>query len=150
MNNNVSKYIDRSIEVCWLMAIQDPPMLLYNMKSDHFDSAKYRDYQTRGSYTAYVVWPAIAVSDGGPLLSKGVAEGTNKCVSYGTNKSIIDVTSTARSGNVRTQSKADRPGSEEPRRGPKSTARSALGDNRMGQTSHHGKGLKFLKATDYR
>ena len=71
----VLDYIDKSIEVCWLMAVQDPPMHLYNVKTPQFDSSKFREYQRRGYYTDYVVWPALALHKNGPLLSKGVAQG---------------------------------------------------------------------------
>lgn len=60
------------------MAVQDPPMHLYNTLTKTYDSSKYRDYQTNGPHTAYIVWPAVALYERGPLFSKGVAEGTNE------------------------------------------------------------------------
>ena len=59
------------------MAVQDPPIALDNSKPEKFDSTKYRGYQHNGPYTAYVVWPAITLHKDGPMLSKGVAEGSN-------------------------------------------------------------------------
>lgn len=76
-SRNVINYIRKSIEICWLMVIQDPPMHLYNSAIPRFDFSKFNPYQVRGSYTAYVVWPALALCEGGSLMSKGVAEGTD-------------------------------------------------------------------------
>lgn len=73
----VLEYINKSLEICWLMAVQDPPMYLYNVKTQQFNSAKFRDYQRRGFYTEYIVWPALALYENGPLLSKGVAQGSD-------------------------------------------------------------------------
>ena len=75
-SRDVNTYIRRCIEICWLMVVQDPPMVLDNTKPDQFDTARYRGYQHNGPYTAYIVWPAIRLHNDGPLLSKGVAEGT--------------------------------------------------------------------------
>ena len=77
-NPRLLDYINKSIEICWLMAVQDPPMYLYNVQTPQFDSSKFREYQRRGFNTEYIVWPALALFKNGPLLSKGVAQGCDK------------------------------------------------------------------------
>lgn len=42
-----------------------------------FDKDKFKDYTRRGCFLEYVVWPAILLYKDGPLLSKGVAQGTD-------------------------------------------------------------------------
>ena len=76
-NPRLLDYINKSIEICWLMAVQDPPMYLYNVQRTEFDSSKFREYQRRGFYAEYIVWPALALCKNGPLLSKGVAQGSD-------------------------------------------------------------------------
>ena len=51
-------------------------MALDNSEPDIFDTKMYRGYQLNGPYIAYIVWPAVSLHKEGPLLSKGVAEGT--------------------------------------------------------------------------
>ena len=58
------------------MAIQDPPLRLYNIQRKEFDKEKYREYTQRGMYTDFVVWPALCLHEGGPLLAKGIAQGS--------------------------------------------------------------------------
>lgn len=41
-----------------------------------FNRDIFKDYTRRGSYLEYVVWPAMFLHDNGPLLNKGVAQGT--------------------------------------------------------------------------
>ena len=75
------------------MAVQDPPLYLYNVKTPQFDSSKFNPFQRRGNYTEYVVWPAIERYKNGPTLSKGIAEGTDKLhVAYGSTAGYIKPT----------------------------------------------------------
>ena len=58
------------------MNINEPPMALDEMKeSTVFNKDVYRFYQSGGRTVDYYVWPALRLYKGGPLLSKGVAEG---------------------------------------------------------------------------
>ena len=65
-------------------------MCLDSFKPEKFDSSRYREYQHKGMYTDYVVWPAIALYKEGPLLSKGVAEGSSAVKMTGRSKSKHD------------------------------------------------------------
>ena len=69
-------YIDRCTEICWLMAVQDPPMALSKAIGENglFDKFKYREFMNSGQFVDYIVWPGVLIQDGGMLLSKGVAQ----------------------------------------------------------------------------
>lgn len=70
-------YITRCVELCWLMRIQDPPVVLnWSIAKDRvFDTDTYKYYLSTGKELDYVVWPSMYLYDGGPLIMKGVAEG---------------------------------------------------------------------------
>ncbi|XP_060583046.1 uncharacterized protein LOC132739367 [Ruditapes philippinarum] len=40
-----------------------------------FDKGSFKEYTCRGTYLDFVVWPALFLHKGGPLLNKGVAQG---------------------------------------------------------------------------
>ena len=72
----MTSYIEMCVKVCWLMVIQEPPMYLDQQKPDNFDLTKYTWYTESGPYVAYIVWPAIFRCENGPMLGRGVAQGT--------------------------------------------------------------------------
>ena len=72
----VISYVEACIKLCWFMSVQDPPLSLYNKLSKVFDSDIFSDYTDSGKYMDFVVWPALYLYDGGPILRKGVAQGT--------------------------------------------------------------------------
>ena len=41
-----------------------------------FNKDLFKEYTTRGYYLDYIVWPALFLHKDGPLLSKGIAQGT--------------------------------------------------------------------------
>lgn len=43
-----------------------------------FARETYKDYTQRGKFQLFPVWPALFLYKGGPLLNKGVAQGTNE------------------------------------------------------------------------
>ncbi|KAK3593598.1 hypothetical protein CHS0354_018694 [Potamilus streckersoni] len=75
---NVKRYIDKCTEVCWYMSVQDPQLFMEGDQSPEgkFDSSKYREYTKKGPYEEFVVWPVLYLYRGGPMLSKGVAQGS--------------------------------------------------------------------------
>ncbi|KAL3879314.1 hypothetical protein ACJMK2_031615, partial [Sinanodonta woodiana] len=75
--DNTKKYIDACVELCWLMVIQDPPVVIETpaSKDSALDTNTYRAYTTTGPKVDFVVWPALRLHHGGPLLTKGVAQG---------------------------------------------------------------------------
>ncbi|KAK3100161.1 hypothetical protein FSP39_015579 [Pinctada imbricata] len=70
-------YIKECIELCWLMAVQDPPLHIEweYQEGDKFDPAKMRSYTHSGDMIDYVVWPVLYLYENGPLLAKGVVQG---------------------------------------------------------------------------
>ena len=72
----IQSYVDCCTELCWLMAVQDPPMTLCtDIGADgQCDKNRYREYTHSGPFVDYIVWPSILIQDGGMLISKGVAQ----------------------------------------------------------------------------
>lgn len=70
------EFIERCLEVCWLMCVQDPPVVLnwHAADSDIFDKNMFRYYTKSGSKFDFVVWPAILLHKDGAILSKGIAQ----------------------------------------------------------------------------
>ncbi|XP_060571875.1 titin homolog [Ruditapes philippinarum] len=70
-------FVQKCLELCWLMAIQDPPLYLTleNCKTGQiFDRNTFKEYTKSGGYIEFVVWPAVFLEKGGPLLCKGVVQ----------------------------------------------------------------------------
>ncbi|KAL3878886.1 hypothetical protein ACJMK2_031214 [Sinanodonta woodiana] len=67
-------YTERCVELTWLMCIQDPPMYLYlgQARTPHNDI--FKPYRKSGKIVEYFVWPCLYLHEGGPLMSKGVAQ----------------------------------------------------------------------------
>lgn len=75
-NTSMQKYIDRCIEYCWMMVIQDPPMILDfgPAQNEKFDKDVFRCYTITGEKVKFVVWPAVFLHNNGPLVTKGVLQ----------------------------------------------------------------------------
>jgi len=72
----MQSYVNKCVQITWLMAIQDPPVSLHiPSKQRSFDKKMYRYYTEVGEEMAFVVWPPMVLHDGGAILMKGVAEG---------------------------------------------------------------------------
>ena len=73
-------FVTKATALCWLMCIQDPPMVLCftGQKGKKFDAKLFRHYTETGKYTDFVVWPALLLHEGGSLLSRGVAQGRER------------------------------------------------------------------------
>ncbi|KAL3878226.1 hypothetical protein ACJMK2_030593 [Sinanodonta woodiana] len=69
-------YTKECFLLCWYMSIQDPPVVLVEVptKGSRFDTNIYKHYINSGDTVDYVVWPALFLHKGGPLLTKGVAQ----------------------------------------------------------------------------
>ncbi|KAL3878812.1 hypothetical protein ACJMK2_031140 [Sinanodonta woodiana] len=72
------KYAKTTVEIVWWMCVQDPPIQLEYAKSGSFDSNLYRSYTKSGSFVDFCVWPLVRLCENGPILTKGIAQGTNK------------------------------------------------------------------------
>ena len=79
-NPTFKAFITKGIELCWLMCIQDPPMVLHfsGTVGNSFDETLFKAYTKAGKKIKYVVWPAVALYEGGQTLMKGVAQGKGK------------------------------------------------------------------------
>lgn len=67
-------YASKCIEALWLMAIQDPPMMIsWPEEGSKFDSSAYKEYCRKGSYVKLPVWPAVYLHKSGPIVNKGFA-----------------------------------------------------------------------------
>jgi hypothetical protein len=74
------EYIDKCVELCWMMRIQDPPIHMDTNfpTNSEFDSNKMRSYTKAGKFVHFVVWPTFFLHKDGPLLGKGVVQGSKK------------------------------------------------------------------------
>lgn len=43
-----------------------------------FEKETFKEYTTRGKFLDFIVWPALYLHKGGPLLAKGIAEGSKE------------------------------------------------------------------------
>ena len=59
------------------MCIQDPPVYMetHFKKKKTFNKDLYKPYLHPGELYDYLVWPLLQLYKGGPVLSKGIAEG---------------------------------------------------------------------------
>ncbi|WAQ99341.1 hypothetical protein MAR_023714 [Mya arenaria] len=75
-------FVKACLHLCWKMVVQSPPMRfkLVVTKGQHFDANLYKEYILSGTTIDFVVWPALLLHDGGPLIAKGIAQpvGRNK------------------------------------------------------------------------
>ncbi|XP_062613960.1 uncharacterized protein LOC134275708 [Saccostrea cucullata] len=70
------EYIHKCVELSWLMSIQDPPMCLeWQFKGGDFRSDTMRSFTKSGDKVQFVVWPAMYLHDGGPLVTKAIVQG---------------------------------------------------------------------------
>ncbi|KAL3879558.1 hypothetical protein ACJMK2_031852 [Sinanodonta woodiana] len=87
--DDVSEYIGSCVRICWKLYTKEPPMYLdfgdskepaqSSQKTTtkmHFDKDKFMSYTMSGNYIDYVVWPAVYLYKDGPIMKKGVAQGT--------------------------------------------------------------------------
>ena len=77
-NSYIVKYIQKCAEICWRMQITDPPMCLkFDVKNvENLDKTLYNAFTKNGSIIEYLVWPILFLHKSGPLMAKGVAQGT--------------------------------------------------------------------------
>lgn len=76
------EYIERCVELCWMMHVQDTPIYMetgYPTNST-FDGNQMRSYTKTGRLVHFVVWPTFFVQKDGPLLAKGIVQGSNTTV----------------------------------------------------------------------
>ncbi|KAK3100067.1 hypothetical protein FSP39_014227 [Pinctada imbricata] len=67
-------YFKKCVTLCWMMRVQEPPVVLSFdcEKGKTVNADLYRHYTRTGTKIDFMVWPAMILYEGGPLLSKGV------------------------------------------------------------------------------
>ncbi|XP_062621108.1 uncharacterized protein LOC134282719 [Saccostrea cucullata] len=67
-------FIDKCVEIIWLMSVQDPPMdLRYPTPGEKLDTSSFKHYRKKGTVVQQCVWPAVYLHKDGPVVSKGFA-----------------------------------------------------------------------------
>lgn len=78
MMRKLDFYMDKCVELCWLMVNQTPALCLDDSeptKGEQFDRDAYRFYTLTGTKVDYVVWPALYLaSKSGFLLVQGISQ----------------------------------------------------------------------------
>ncbi|XP_052722354.1 uncharacterized protein LOC128193129 isoform X1 [Crassostrea angulata] len=80
LKNNSSKakgqFVEKCSQLCWMMAIQDPPMFLNfgPQKDSVIDKNVFRLYTKTGEKVDFLVWPAVFLHEDGPIVQKGVLQ----------------------------------------------------------------------------
>ncbi|KAK3596064.1 hypothetical protein CHS0354_000003 [Potamilus streckersoni] len=69
-------YVIECFLLCWLLVIQDPPVVLGQkaIKGEDFDHRLYKYYRRSGTLIEFVVLPPLLLSEDGSLLVQGVAQ----------------------------------------------------------------------------
>ncbi|XP_052279949.1 early endosome antigen 1-like isoform X8 [Dreissena polymorpha] len=71
----VEAYTRSCVKLSWLMSVQDPAVVIDEVKTpSKFDGDRYRAYTQSGTTMEFVVWPTMLLHSGGPILMKGVAQ----------------------------------------------------------------------------
>lgn len=67
-------YIENCVNLCYYVAVQDPPMVIDFEPGQMFDKQSWKEYTRSGTEVGYVVWPALYLYKGGPIMTKGVVQ----------------------------------------------------------------------------
>lgn len=72
-----AKYAEACAALCLYMCVQDPAVYIDSgMPKGKFDKDKYRAYTKSGDEYAFLVWPPLFLHKDGPMLGKGIAQGS--------------------------------------------------------------------------
>ena len=77
----ITVYTKLCVEITWYMCIQDPPMAFIDRinRGAEFETDYFRKFRgCHGNKFDYLVWPALLMYKGGPLVVKGVAQPIKK------------------------------------------------------------------------
>ncbi|XP_060078881.1 uncharacterized protein LOC132558351 [Ylistrum balloti] len=80
LNEGVTRYAEKCVDLCWLCAIQDPPIeFTYNVKGgEKVDTQYFRLYDRSGETVEYLVWPAMLLHQDGAILVRGVVQAVKR------------------------------------------------------------------------
>ena len=69
-------FIKKCLLTCWMMIVQNPPMCIQtDTPGAKVKMELFKFYTTSGPYVDYIVWPALLLYEGGPVVCKGVVQG---------------------------------------------------------------------------
>ncbi|KAH3737729.1 uncharacterized protein LOC127850673 [Dreissena polymorpha] len=60
-----------------------------NVERPIFDKDKFKEYTSRGPFVEYFVWPIMYLHQDGPMLGKGIAQGSTIKMDDGSNKLLV-------------------------------------------------------------
>ncbi|KAH3830309.1 hypothetical protein DPMN_103549 [Dreissena polymorpha] len=69
-SDDLTAYYNKCVEVCWLAAVQDPPLFM-NFNPREEGDAFFEVIKTDGIYAGCLVWPALLEREHGAVLVKG-------------------------------------------------------------------------------
>ncbi|XP_052280107.1 uncharacterized protein LOC127877853 isoform X2 [Dreissena polymorpha] len=81
LSDDCLKYLEGCIDVCWLMALAEPPLYIdFNIKKgDRLDPHRHTAHSESGDTVQFLVWPPLYnAEEGGGLLSKGTVSTERK------------------------------------------------------------------------
>ncbi|XP_045206656.2 myosin-3-like [Mercenaria mercenaria] len=107
---DIGSFTKECIEICWLMVIQDPPIVFAPavQRGSRFNTDLYKPYTSSGTHVGYVVWPTLLLHKDGPVLAKGVAQGYRKKSAGGDRYRDSSIEGTGKNNKISSQSKSDR------------------------------------------
>lgn len=74
---NSDIFVNQCSLVCLFMVVQDPPVVLdfSCQPGDLFNKDMFTPFTSSGEVVDYLVWPLMYRSQGGAIMSKGIAQG---------------------------------------------------------------------------
>ncbi|OWF41297.1 uncharacterized protein LOC110462653 [Mizuhopecten yessoensis] len=74
------KFTKCCVNLCWLMRIKNPPLHMDTelVEDSDINTDFYKNYTHKGKKVGYLVWPALFLHKGGPLLCKGIVQPLSK------------------------------------------------------------------------
>ncbi|KAH3843303.1 uncharacterized protein LOC127878110 [Dreissena polymorpha] len=75
-NKQCVAFVNKAVDVCWNSHIQSPPSAFIFEPSSELAGTHFKPYTASGTELDYVVWPAMLLHEGGPILLKGIAQFT--------------------------------------------------------------------------
>lgn len=73
---HIPAFIKKCTELCWLMCLQDPPVVLGADATvgEIFNPDMFKPYTNTGTTVSFNVWPPLLLHENGALLVKGVVQ----------------------------------------------------------------------------
>ena len=75
LSDGVRLYLQKVVELTYLMCIQEPPMILEWVRlGDSLDPEKFKPYTEAGSKIVGTIWPAVLLYENGQVMSRGIVD----------------------------------------------------------------------------